>query len=331
MIIPVFIPHRGCPHQCIFCNQKTISGEQENGLEAAKRQINKYLPWLRPDTDTDNEIAFYGGTFTALEQSEQDALLGLANEYIQQGIVQGIRISTRPDYIDATIIGYLQEHHVRTVEIGVQSADDRVLSVAQRGHTREDVVKAVTLLKRSTMQVGMQLMVGLPQQDYTSWLDTIELTLELQPDIVRIYPVLVIRNTYLAQMLQDESYVPLTVEEAVQWSEVGYRRFLQQGIQVIRMGLQPDAELCQAGNILAGPFHSSFGELVQSRYCFNNITAAMNEVTKGEEIVLVCPKKFESKVRGLKNCNYNYWHEHYSHFQLVIAGEILKLNGKEML
>ena len=310
MIIPVFIPHLGCPHTCIFCNQRTISGQAETGLAAARAQIEQYLHYSKGQTS--NQIAFYGGSFTALPLDYQQQLLEIAQEYIQAGQAGSVRLSTRPDAITPTIVAQLQKYQVETVELGVQSLDEKVLRLAERGHGVACVYSAVELLRQAKLQVGLQLMVGLPGQDRESLADTKEQVCYLAPDIVRIYPVLVIKGTRLSQMYQEGNYVPLSLEEAVAASYELYEQFTRYGIQVIRMGLQADGELCSEGNIVAGPFHPSFGELVFSYGYRQKVNRYIEQLPAGvESIIIEYPPKEEPKLRGMHKSNLRYWQEHY--------------------
>ena len=196
-IIPIFIPHAGCPHQCVFCNQKTISGQKTAALEGAKEQINRWLERVKPSVE--NEAAFYGGSFTGLDITLQKELLALTDELLARKVIGSVRLSTRPDYIDDERLELLRNHGVKLVELGVQSLDDKVLAAAERGHTAEQVTNAVALLKKYDFKVGLQLMVGMPEQDFSSVKETVEKVLALKPDIARIYPLLVIKGTPLAK------------------------------------------------------------------------------------------------------------------------------------
>ena len=191
-IIPIFIPHAGCPHQCVFCNQKTISGQKTAALEGAKEQINRWLERVKHSVE--NEAAFYGGSFTGLDITLQKELLALTDELLERKVIGSVRLSTRPDYIDEERLELLRAHGVKFVELGVQSLDNEVLAAAERGHTAEQVVNAVTLLKNYGFKVGVQLMVGMPKQNFASVKATVEKVLALKPDIARIYPLLVIKG-----------------------------------------------------------------------------------------------------------------------------------------
>ena len=307
-IIPIFIPHAGCPHQCVFCNQKTISGQKTAAVEGAKEQINKWLEWVRPSLE--NEAAFYGGSFTGLDFALQKELLALTDELLDRKVIGSVRLSTRPDYIDEKRLELLRAHGVKLVELGVQSLDDSVLKAAERGHTAKQVTEAVALLKSYGFKVGVQLMVGMPGQDFASVKATVEQVLALQPDIARIYPLLVIKGTPLAKSYEVGEFEPLTLEEAVRQAAYVYQHLFEAGVKIIRVGLQPDDELCAEGNIIAGPFHPSMGELVQSYLLREKLTPQILEAAElNGEVVVYCPSNMESKLRGLKNYNINYWNK----------------------
>lgn len=306
-ILPIFIPHAGCPHQCVFCNQKTISGQKNAAESGAREQIARWLQWLRPSLE--NEAAFYGGSFTALDSDLQERLLFLTDELLERGIIGSVRLSTRPDYIDDKKLELLKKHGVRLVELGVQSLDDRVLEAAGRGHTAADVVQAMKRLRAYNFKTGLQLMVGMPLQSFSSLQDTVAQVIKLQPDIARIYPLLVIKGTPLAESWAKGEFQPLGLEEAVRQSAWVYDQLTTNGIKIIRVGLQPDDELCASGNILAGPFHPSMGELVQSFLLRERLTDKLLAVKGAERIVIGCPAKIESKLRGMKNSNIKYWQQ----------------------
>lgn len=315
-ILPIFIPHAGCPHQCVFCNQKTISGQKNAAESGAREQIARWLQWLRPSLE--NEAAFYGGSFTALDSDLQERLLLLTDELLESGIIGSVRLSTRPDYIDDKKLELLRKHGVHLVELGVQSLDDRVLEAAGRGHTAADVVQAMKQLRDYDFKTGLQLMVGMPLQSFSSLQDTVAQVIKLQPDIARIYPLLVIKGTPLAESWAKGEFQPLSLEEAVRQSAWVYDKLTTNGIKVIRVGLQPDDELCAPGNILAGPFHSSMGELVHSFLLRERLTDKLLAVKGAERIVISCPAQMESKLRGMKNSNIEYWQQLLAPAKIVV-------------
>lgn len=327
-IIPIFIPHAGCPHQCVFCNQKTISGQKSAAVPAAQAQIKRWLEWIKPSAH--NEAAFYGGSFTGLDIALQKQLLELTDELYDKGIIGRVRLSTRPDYIDKERLTLLQEHHVELVELGVQSLDDKVLQKAERGHMAEAVYSAHKLLREFGFRTGIQLMVGMPQQSFASVQATAQRVAVLKPDVARIYPLLVIKDTPLACSYKKGEFEPLSIEEAVEQSAYVYKTLTQAGIKVIRIGLQPDEELCAEGNIVAGPFHPAMGELVKSRVLREHFTPIMQKLVDGgaQGVVFHCPRRYESKLRGMKSCNLAYWQQLFPKLKLTImpsSGEGINL------
>lgn len=274
MIVPFFIPHAGCPHQCVFCNQKNITGQSRPAdLSSIPHTINKYLK-----TGAKNEpahIAFYGGSFTALPQETQKAYLEAARPFIRSGQVNGIRLSTRPDCITGEILSLLGEYHVHTVELGVQSMDDRVLTLSGRGHGAADTVHAVMLLREYAFSIGLQLMPGLPGDSAGIFQETVNKVIELKPDFVRLYPALVIQGTPLEQMYSAGRYTPLSLDEAVALCRTALVRFEEAGIPVMRIGLQPTEELERPGAVIAGPYHPAFGQLVESLIFLDKMRAVL--------------------------------------------------------
>ena len=280
MIIPFFIPHAGCPQQCVFCNQKNIIGRKiSEDVATLSAKINRYL-----STNTSGkpvQFAFYGGTFTALPLEEQKVYLETVRPFLRTGQIGTIRLSTRPDCISPEGLRLLAEFHVTIVELGVQSLDDRVLSLSNRGHTAADAEKAVTMLRQHGLSVGIQLMPGLPGDGSHRFEQTVEKTVGLKPDFVRLYPALVIKDTPLEELYRKGRFTPLTLTEAVSLCRKAYVKFEQNAIAVIRMGLQPTEELEKPGTILAGPYHPAFRQLVESSLFLDAMRAAL-VITGGE-------------------------------------------------
>ncbi len=304
-IIPVFIPHEGCPHSCVFCNQHSISGQAGPSVdaEAVKRTIATWLARMKGKKDKGHsiEVAFYGGSFTGLPLERQEMLLGAVSFFLKTDQVKSIRVSTRPDYIDIARLTLLATHQVRTVELGVQSLDDQVLQQAVRGHSCEDVHQAVGMLKEQSFSVGMQLMVGLPGQSFLSLRQTVHQTLSLQPDFVRIYPVLVVAGSRLAHLYEQGEYQPLSLETAVFQTAYMKKQFEQKGIKVIRMGLQAGASL--ESSLVAGPYHPAFGEMVYARIMLRQTRHLLAKQPECDDLQLVINKKDMSIFRGVGNAN----------------------------
>ena len=237
-IIPVFVSHLGCPETCVFCNQKKISGQETDVTkEDVKETIEKHLKNFDP-ANRKVEIAFFGGSFTAISEEIQNVFLEVANEYIKQKKVDSIRISTRPDYISKDILKRLKKYNVRTIELGVQSSNDYILKKSQRGHTFADVIKASKLIRRFGITLGHQMMVGLPESTEIDEINTAKALIKLKPQIMRIYPVLVIKGTALDRMYESGEYKPLTIIQAVERAKAVTELFNAKRIKVIRIGLQ---------------------------------------------------------------------------------------------
>ncbi len=302
LVIPVFIPHEGCPHCCVFCNQRRISGFTERPVNGEDVQ-ETVQTWLdRKGLDKRKvQVAFYGGSFTGLPQMRQQELLGAVAPFLEQGRVQSLRLSTRPDYIDQERVELLGRYQVSTVELGVQSMNDRVLALAKRGHSAADVGQAVPILRQAGMEVGIQLLLGLSGDTRTTLRQTVERIITLQPDFVRIYPLLVVQHSELAKQYKRGEYTPLTLDKAVVLTAWMKQRFDQAGIQVVRMGLQAGPEL--ESSLLAGPWHPAFGELVASRLMLRQTRKLLYQVPLESTIYLSINERDQSVFRGMKSAN----------------------------
>ena len=247
-IIPIFVPHLGCPNDCTFCNQKSISGQTKKITKReVKQTIEKYLKSFKEE-DSYKEVAFFGGSFTGIEKEKQEELLEVAYEYIKNKKINSIRVSTRPDYIDKDKLKLLKKYGVKTIELGVQSTNDYILKRCKRGHTFEDVKKASKLIRRYRFELGHQMMIGLPESTKLDELNTARDLAKLKPKIVRLYPVLVIKNTELEKEYKNGEYEPLRVEQAVERCKELYYFFNRKKITVIRMGLQSTDLICSPEN-----------------------------------------------------------------------------------
>lgn len=275
MIIPFFIPFAGCPHHCIFCNQKSIIGQaQPIEPSSIPRTITQYLETNRSCKPI--SVAFYGGSFTALPIDIQKNYLQAVQPFVTSGRISGIRLSTRPDCITPAILTLLNEYGVTTVELGAQSMDDLVLARAGRGHSAADTIKAAQLLKAHGFVVGIQLMIGLPEDSTQTFTNTVQRVIELRPDFVRLYPLLVIKGTLLENQYKAGEYTPLSLDEAIAYSRDALERFEKAGIEVIRIGLQPTEELEEPGTILAGPYHPAFRQMVESLMLLDKMRAGLH-------------------------------------------------------
>ena len=289
-IIPIFVPHLGCPHACTFCNQRKISGEQkEVRAKDVKETIEYYLNNFKEKDEIEIEVAFFGGSFTAIEEDLQNELLEAANEYIKQGKVSSIRISTRPDNIDKDTLKRLKKYRVKTIELGVQSANNYILKKAERGHTFEDVKKASKLINRYGFILGHQMMIGLEDSTALDEINTAKALIKLKPKIVRIYPVLVIKGTKLEEEMKEGLYEPLTVVQAVERAKEVTNLFNKKRIKVIRIGLQNTDEITDPNNknseVVAGPYHPAFRQLVEAGLWYDQVVSKIKTFnTKVKEV-----------------------------------------------
>lgn len=296
--VGLFVPHKGCPHQCSFCNQKSISGQlSELTPEDVRAAVSRAM---ENDSLRDAEIAFFGGSFTAIEREYMLSLLTVASEYVDYDRFKGIRISTRPDCIDDKICSVLKKYKVSAVELGAQSMDDNVLSLNKRGHTVKDVENAVALLKSHGFETGLQMMTGLYGSDDNESLETGRKIVALAPDTVRIYPTVVLEKTPLARLFEQSEYVPQTVEQAAEICSRLLLMFHENNIRVIRVGLH------SGGNVeegyIAGAYHPAFKELCESRIYFNLISEELKNKNLTECTVFV-PKGAVSQAVGQKKQN----------------------------
>ena len=300
--IPVFIPHLGCPNDCVFCNQKRISGTSSFD----KNSVNVIIKNALSTVDSNNcetEIAFFGGSFTGIDRDDMLYLLQTAYKYVKHGEVASIRLSTRPDYIDREILRILQEYGVKTIELGLQSMDNRVLSLCKRGHTAEQAVKACNLIKEYGFELIGQMMIGLPGSDLEKELYTADLIARLC-DGARIYPTVVLRETELCEMAKNKCYTPLTLEDAILRTGEILFVFAEARKPVIRIGLQSGDELYDPDVVYGGDYHPAIGELAEN-YVFYKKTEKLlkGKDTEGKNLVIFCPCGCVSKVVGQKKIN----------------------------
>lgn len=262
--IPIFIPELACPNRCIYCNQRHISGQlQAVKPEEIEQIIEQHLStFIRPSFV---ELAFFGGSFTGIDEKDMITYLKIVQPYIEKGEIKSIRISTRPDYINEKILDILKQYNVRDIELGAQSLNEEVLAFAKRGHTVKDVENASRLIKDYGFSLGLQMMIGLPLDSVERSKETAKKILELGAKSTRIYPTLVINNTDLADLYKAGKYKALSLEEAVDWTAEIYKVFSQTDITILRVGLHPSEALIKGEQLLAGPFHVSFKELVLTK------------------------------------------------------------------
>lgn len=299
MNIPIFVPHEGCPNDCAFCNQRSITGKTKAPTIARAREtIEEYLSGGKTENNT---VAFFGGSFTGIDFQIQREYLSLAREYVKNGRVSGIRLSTRPDYIDEKRLDLLEEYGVTNIELGAQSMDDAVLLASNRGHSAEAVCRAAELINKRGFTLGLQMMTGLPCDEPQKDLYTAEEFVRLGAKETRIYPTLVMKNTALAQMLALGEYSPQSIEDAVEICAKVYEVFVRGNVKVLRIGLSDSAELKE--NCVAGPYHPSVGELVKSRYIRNKLEM----LAENGRLDICAPQRYFSKILGNKRCNAEYF------------------------
>ena len=325
--IPIFVPHYGCPFDCVFCNQKRITGEGEKPSgERTERIIKAHLETL-PKEGRVVEAAFFGGSFTAVETALQEELLKAAYKFLKSGEIDGIRLSTRPDFIDDEVMERLMCYGVTTIELGVQSLDEEVLVKSGRGHSAADVERAVEIIRKYPVKLGLQMMTGLPGDTTEKSLYTAREIVRLNPECVRIYPTLVIKDTELSDMYKRGEYEPQTLDGAVELAAELLEIFKAGGIEVIRVGLAATDEICEGGALVAGPCHSAFGELAEGEIFYNKIKKLVSG-KKGDVTFLVNPADVSKAVgNGRKNIK-RFLDEginlHFIQDETISKGEIVR-------
>ena len=322
-VIPVFIPQKGCPHQCVFCNQEKITGVSCHlpNYSEIESEVNKFLGYSKKKPNY-VQLAFYGGNFLGLEKTAIEHFMEMSAKLANDGKIHGVRFSTRPDTITKTHLEMLNGIPLSAVELGVQSMDDGVLNASHRGHTSEDSRHAVKLLKSSNFEVGLQMMVGLPGDTEEKALVTTRKIIDLSPDFVRVYPTLVLSKSPLGKWYEKGKYNPLSLWEAISLVKKIWRIFNENHIPVIRMGLQPSEELNKAGTILAGPYHPAFGQLVYSEVFLDHLIHFLSSNTSAlsELSIRVNPKNI-STARGQKNRNLEILKKQFQLANITVSGE----------
>lgn len=294
--ISIFVPHIGCPNRCSFCNQRYITGANKapspsdvSDAVISARSAKNYSP-------ENTEIAFFGGSFTAINRNYMLELLKTASWFVENGIVKGIRVSTRPDAIDDETLKLLKSYNVTAIELGAQSMRDRVLKMNNRGHNSDDVVRASNLIKKYGFSLGLQMMTGLYKDSDTAAISTAKQIIKIKPDTVRIYPTIVLKDTYLAALYSDNRYEPQSLDSAVNLASELLLMFEKAGIKVIRLGLHSIEE----DSYVAGPWHPAFSELCLSALYLRRAKEQLKQ--KGDYIIYVSPKAV-SQMIGQKKSN----------------------------
>lgn len=292
----------GCPNQCVFCNQRSISGCQSFDRWTVKQQIDRALSTIEEESEV--EIAFFGGSFTGIDRSLMIDLLETAEQYVKEGRVNAIRLSTRPDYIADEILSVLSRYSVKTIELGLQSMDDRVLNASGRGHSAKQAMEACERIVRAGFSLVGQMMIGLPQSTLQAELETAETICRLGASAARIYPTVVFYDTPLCEMVKNGTYLPLTVEDAVSRSAAVLKVFGKHNVPCIRIGLCAGEDFSDDAKVMAGPNHPALGEMVLGEIYYEKLIASFAKADLlGRKAVLVLPAREISKYVGQHRCN----------------------------
>lgn len=319
--IPIFISHFGCPNHCVFCNQQKINGQETDiRVEDIHRIVREYLKTLPKKSE--KEVAFFGGTFTGLSLELQREYLEALQEYIERGDIQGIRLSTRPDYIQKEILEQLKKYGVKAIELGIQSLDEEVLRKSDRAYSEAQVLDSMKQIQNYDFELGIQLMVGLPSSNLEKEIKTVKTLIACRPDTARIYPTLVLADTLLEKQYRKGEYQALSLEEAVERSRILYCYLEEVGIKIIRLGLQASEDLNEKKIMIAGPYHPAFRELVETEISY----VFLKQIFEMEGLQTVfCSEEEVSRIVGLKKKNKERFGEK---FQVriqkrLLPGEIL--------
>lgn len=301
-IKPIFMPFSGCASRCVYCSQTAQTGKPEAQLENIYTTLQQDLAGLSPDSAV--EVAFYGGTFTALPFSWQERFVGLAGGYIKSGVVTAVRCSTRPDAIEKANLLRLQELGLRTVELGVQSFNNTVLSNSKRGYDEKVIVSACNIVKNCGLTLGMQLLPGLPGMTGEIFRTDIQKSCEIAPDVMRLYPCLVFKHTVLANWYARGEYSPWTVEETVSRLGEGLLGLWEKGIRVIRIGVAQEDGLTDS--LVAGPFHPAMGSMVRGEALRIFLGSKMDEL-RVLPSKLIIPQRYRGELWGYKGGYKDFW------------------------
>ncbi len=332
----MFLAQAGCPFQCVYCNQRAVTtrtSASSSGTDVMAQFRAQFTPLLEHAREqaVRGELAFYGGTFTALPRSILEEILETASRWVAAGVFSGLRFSTRPDAVTAEVCSWLTQYPVATVELGVQSLVDDVLLKSRRGYAGARVVAAAALIREQGWQLGLQLMLGLPGDSPPRFLDSVAGTLALRPDFVRIYPTLVLAGTVLAEWYRNGSYAPLSLAEAVSWCTPAYEACRQAQIPIARLGLHADAELQKPGAIVAGPYHPSFGYLVRVEWWKRRLDRCLEKLpggTAGKQMTLWVAARSVSEVIGPDRSNVRHWLEKWQFTEVNVHGGAEQLPGE---
>lgn len=309
-VIPVFVPHLGCPNDCVFCNQRRISGSLSPATARDVQAAIEKAAAVAPPQGGGRQLAFYGGSFTAIPAAQQEELLGAAQPYLEAGAIDSLRLSTRPDAIDGEVLARLRRYGVETVELGAQSMSDRVLELSGRGHTARDVAEASGMVKAAGFKLILQMMTGLPGSDEESDVETARRIAALRPDGVRIYPTVIVRDTALYDLWRAGKYREHSVEDAVRACARILPVFETAGIPVIRLGLNPTEEL-SGGDAAGGAYHPALGELVRARIMRGEAERLLAGAKPGGSAALRVNPRLMSQAVGQHGCNREWLRERF--------------------
>lgn len=314
--IPIFIPELACPFQCVFCNQRKITGQQlvpdDNEILFS---IKEHLASFKK-VDRKVEVGFFGGSFTGIPYQEQEHYLELVQKFIENGDVDGIRLSTRPDYINEEVLDLLKRYHVSTIELGAQSLNDEVLEASYRGHTSAQTEAASKLILAYGFDLGLQMMIGLPGDTLEKSISTAKQIVELGASSTRIYPTVVIKNTALHQWYTNGEFKPLSLDEAVQRAKIILPIFEKAGVMVLRVGLHPSEGLLNGDELVVGPFHQSFKELVLTEI-WGDLLEPLLLNPKSKDIEIEVPEKELNYAIGYRGKNKKGLNEKYNKVKFV--------------
>jgi len=328
-IYPIFLSHLGCPFRCVYCDQNSVVSNRAEDLVAAPlldRFESDFAAVLAEaaSSGVPGQLAFYGGTFTAISIKELRFILDKVSPYIESGIFTGVRFSTRPDCMGENVCSVLADYPIQTVELGVQSLCDEVLDSSRRGYSSEQVRQAAEAVRRFGWELGFQLMPGLPGDSREKFRETVTRTIAMKPDFVRLYPTVVLKNTVLAGWHHEKTYRPLSLEDAIEWCTEAYEQFQENNIRVVRMGLHSDPALQAPGTIVAGPYHPAFGYLVKVHWWRRQVdlvVAGEEGSTGGKTLTVRVPKRRLSEVGGPRRTNITHWLEKWRFDKVRVIGE----------
>jgi len=328
--IPIFIPELACPFQCVFCNQRKITGKQliPDDSEII-RFIEDHLASFK-EKNRHVEIGFFGGSFTGIPLGEQTHYFDLVQPYIKEGRIHGIRLSTRPDYIDEQVLDLLKRKNVSTIELGAQSMDDDVLKSSMRGHTAKQTEQATRLILNYGFNLGLQMMIGLTDDTLEKSLFTARRIVELGASNTRIYPTLVIRDTALHQWYDKGKYNPLSLDDAVKWTKEIIPVFEKDNVKIIRIGLHPSEGLLSGDELVAGPFHPSFKELVLTEI-WNDLLKPLIKEKRSINIEIRVPEREFNFAVGYESKNKKMLQKHFQQVKFVADKNIIKRENFQSL